>query len=455
MSKVATVKPHASHKYRIRKFTALIFWLATVLATLSLIITSCVTMHFNSANNLARIASHLYKDPFTRIEFIDTFSGRHRLVFADEDVTEYFYSSDGDIFRREYKYSVSVNLVGQEIIKLLYGDSNVYDKLIVCYDQEGNVLLRASGSFQYKIAGRNIVGEVIESGSKLNVALIWIFVLSTTFVIICLIANWHIESEKIAAANKAVAKLRQQEEAKLLAKAELRHKTTLLHWETEMSNLGYSEIDSIFLKGQHIWIDDQNFYQAESYSNYALKYNAIAYADEILNSDGIQAENIPPQELSVMTIKLDHVQCYFREGDLQYTTEIFGGSSSGSSLTGAIVGGIVAGEVGAIIGSRSPTNEITSHTTTHDSRQTIIRFYSGDAIETLSYEGFGLYEYLLRKIPEKDLLCLQLKANDTFIAQSYHTNIHEKLRKLKELHDEGLISDADYENKKDLLLQSL
>ena len=150
---------------------------------------------------------------------------------------------------------------------------------------------------------------------------------------------------------------------------------------------------------------------------------------------------------------------------VEYTTRVSGGGGGGSSVGGAIVGGLIAGDAGAVIGSRKQTEAIKSEVVTHDSRKTIIRYYKDNQIFAITYSGFSVYEYLLTKIPEKDLLTIQLNANknSTSVKQVEESkkvvtvagNIKEKLETIKNLYDSGLITEEEYAKKKDDILSKI
>lgn len=110
-------------------------------------------------------------------------------------------------------------------------------------------------------------------------------------------------------------------------------------------------------------------------------------------------------------IRYDDIAYYEKTGDIQYTSKVSGGGGGGSSIKGAIVGGIIAGEAGAIIGSRNKINEVNTVVETHDTRQTVLYYKKDGGVHTLSVKGYAFYEYLLKHIPEKDLIYKSLMNN--------------------------------------------
>ena len=180
-----------------------------------------------------------------------------------------------------------------------------------------------------------------------------------------------------------------------------------------------------------------------------------SYIEHYILEDGDPSIKLLPVKHTA--IPVSDIQYFTKEGDVQYTSKISGGGGGGSSLSGAIVGGLIAGDAGAIIGSRKKINEIKTETQTIDSRKTVIRYYKEGAIKTLSFDGYEVYDYLLKKIPQKDLVTIQLSQGAQNIAPKLNsgTDIKKKLVDLKELHDSGLINDEEYETKRRELLSRI
>lgn len=221
-------------------------------------------------------------------------------------------------------------------------------------------------------------------------------------------------------------------------------------WKRYVEERGYSN-DSINLKsGNCFWIANGVMYEVTNSYKFIRSY-----------IDSFEIEH----KLGCEAIPVKDIQYFSKEGDVQYTTRVSGGGGGGSSVGGAIVGGLIAGDAGAVIGSRKQTEAIKSEVVTHDSRKTIIRYYKDNQIFAITYSGFSVYEYLLTKIPEKDLLTIQLNANknSTSVKQVEESkkvvtvagNIKEKLETIKNLYDSGLITEEEYAKKKDDILSKI
>lgn len=231
---------------------------------------------------------------------------------------------------------------------------------------------------------------------------------------------------------------KEKEREKIESKKQLLIKT----WNEKMEALGCNEEDSVrVLNKNWLWVANGNLYEAEDVDRFVKR---------CLNQD------LEKYAIEYSCISVSDIQCFSAEGDVQYTTRISGGGG-GSTITGAIVGGLLAGEAGAIVGSRKKVNEIKSESITHDSRNTLIRYYRENELLTISYDGFDVYNYLLKKMPEKDLLSMQLKGTDKQkeSAENSLSDIEEKMLTIKRLYEAGLISKEEFEEKRTELLTQI
>ena len=244
---------------------------------------------------------------------------------------------------------------------------------------------------------------------------------------------------------------KEKERNLLIQKKAEKEQTLQNEWNQCVSGMGYNENDVIRVSfGNLVWVAKEKFCEAENSKDYVHRY--------------LEADK-PEHKIQIEEIPVKDIQYFSKEGDVQYTTRVFGGGGGGSSVGGAIVGGLIAGDAGVVIGSRKQTEAIKSEVVTHDSRKTIIRYYKENQIFAITYSGFSVYEYLLTKIPEKDLLTIQLNANknSTSVKQVEESkkvitaagNIKEKLETIKNLYDSGLITEEEYAKKKDDILSKI
>lgn len=164
-------------------------------------------------------------------------------------------------------------------------------------------------------------------------------------------------------------------------------------------------------------------------------------------------ERLVAKDLIYKAIPVENIQYFAKDGDVKYTTKISGGGGGGSSITGAIVGGLVAGEAGAIIGSRQKINPITSTTETHSTTKTILKYFDGESLAVLTFKGHSMYNYLLSKMPEKDISSVQVQQAQ--LNQASSDDVKQKLITLKGLFEEGLIDETEYNQKKKEIINQI
>lgn len=225
-----------------------------------------------------------------------------------------------------------------------------------------------------------------------------------------------------------------------------------------LESLGYETIT--YDKDNEIWIANENLY----------KVNLIRLIYSCKNNLEMDDSQVIEKFNCFTIIPIDQIIYFYKDGDVQYATQVSGGGGGGSSLTGALVGGLIAGETGAIIGSRRKNEEIKSTIVkAHDDRAVVVRYKENDSIKVLSYldKDFKIYDYLLKKIPEKDLLTIQmnqtLTSNNAVSAEenvsddigSKNQDISERLQKLQNLYDSRLITESEYASKRQDILDSL
>ena len=191
---------------------------------------------------------------------------------------------------------------------------------------------------------------------------------------------------------------------------------------------------------------DGVLYQFEREYAYIERYNL---QDKVTCKNDV--DHLAAADLMYCAIPLGNIQYFSKDGDVKYTTSVSGGGGGGSSVFGAIVGGVIAGEAGAIIGSRQKVAPITTKTTTHNSTKTILKYIDGTELRTLIFFGHGMYYYLLKTIPEKDLASVQLQA----VPKTDSIDVKQKLTMLKDLYEDGLIGEAEYNQKKQEIISQL
>lgn len=148
-------------------------------------------------------------------------------------------------------------------------------------------------------------------------------------------------------------------------------------------------------------------------------------------------------------IHLSNIHYFYRDGEVYTETKVSGGGNTGPNIGGAIVGGIIAGPAGAIIGGQNKRQPIKSETIRHDERKTVLVYNKGK-LEFAPED----YAVLMKLIPDKELSVVQQKrALESH--QSKQPSVEDKLRKLKALHDDELLTDEEFEEKRKKLVEEL
>ncbi|AKA44175.1 hypothetical protein [Paenibacillus polymyxa] len=167
-------------------------------------------------------------------------------------------------------------------------------------------------------------------------------------------------------------------------------------------------------------------------------------------------------KIELVRVPLVDVEYYTTHGDFYTETTVSGGDGGGVSVTGAVVGSMLGsamggktmGAAGAVIGSRKKVNAVKSETMLHDTRVTML-FYN-DAGETRSLKfRYEDYDTFYRLLPDKSYEAHVFRHMNGAITKESHETIGEKLKMLKKLADEELISPQEFETSKKALLDKM
>lgn len=134
---------------------------------------------------------------------------------------------------------------------------------------------------------------------------------------------------------------------------------------------------------------------------------------------------------------------YFKiEGDLQYTASVNGG---GVNLGGAVAGAVIAGAAGAIVGSR---NAVSSETVKHDNRAFVLAF-DGDKDFIVKENVLEYYNAFMKLVPQKEVSVYMKSSIPDASVEKIDSN---ELVKMKELLDQGIITQEEFDTKKKQIL---
>lgn len=202
----------------------------------------------------------------------------------------------------------------------------------------------------------------------------------------------------------------------------------------------FDEEENYFSVPQYLWIENDclNLFPMSKY--YIQMHTSSMHKPDI-------------SKLHIKSIPIDNI-LYFEEiGELRKYTTVSGG---GSSLKGALVGYVLADDIGAIIGSRKP---IETRVVSEDDRK-IELIYKNDKGEISNLEfAHNAYEVLKEIIPSKELRRIAGLNISSNIANGIDTpksiTVKEKLKQLNDLKTEGLITDVEFSEQKQKILDSL
>ncbi len=154
-------------------------------------------------------------------------------------------------------------------------------------------------------------------------------------------------------------------------------------------------------------------------------------------------------------IKYDDIAFHFNAGELHTENKIEGGGGGGADLGGAAVGGLFFGGAGAIIGSQKKIDPVTSKMLVHDKRETVIKYLENDQELFMKFKLDTMHK-ITSLIPHKQI-------NQVFKPEEVKSGkkinqketIDNRLRKLKKLWEEELITDNEYAEKKSEIFKDI
>lgn len=163
------------------------------------------------------------------------------------------------------------------------------------------------------------------------------------------------------------------------------------------------------------------------------------------------------ERIQLYKIPIEKIEYFKTNGEVFRETKISGGGGGGSSIGGAVAGAVIAGGAGAIIGSRKKVEPIKSELVTHDSRQTFINYFIDNRRHQV-YFNYNNFDVFNKLIPEKSFEIVNTvrtnKVLNKALNGSMPENITAKIKELAKLHDEGILTDEEFsEKKKELLAQ--
>ena len=181
---------------------------------------------------------------------------------------------------------------------------------------------------------------------------------------------------------------------------------------------------------------------------YCWQENDILYifpTEEHITEKHITYANLP-EDIRIIIINRAEIQHYKLAGQERAETKVQS-TNDGVNVKGAIVGGIIGGDAGAIIGSQHNKGRIYSYSEHFDERYVEIYYQQNGSTYKLKLSAKA-YSLLEQWFPEKDYEYV-VSANQTVVNTS---DRFDEIKKYKELLDNGIISNEEFEIKKKELL---
>ncbi len=245
--------------------------------------------------------------------------------------------------------------------------------------------------------------------------------------------------------------------------------------------------------------DCYNFHIAEQKNPYYelqsgdMQFCGI-YIDKDRNLNFLKIDGIHREE-SNGCIPYEMIHYYEKAGSVHYTSEIhgecttFGGSISGATIsaTASVLGGLFLGPMGMAAGAmltHQPSRvelpnrsfHISSGSHKIDDRSVILNYYSDTRQQLIDIElPAGIYNFLQTHLPEKKYgIVLELEKRKAIREQEQWENtgickeaypaigqnedmrtFENRIKKLKILYDNGILSEEEFRNEKNRILSEL
>lgn len=158
-------------------------------------------------------------------------------------------------------------------------------------------------------------------------------------------------------------------------------------------------------------------------------------------------------DLEMFIIPFDNIEYFTKNGDVSYVNKVENVGKN-ISLSGTIVGGVIGGAAGAIIGSHKDANQLVNKTVSYDDCRVFI-YYRNEAQDNLTVaevESRSFYTKIVHILPEKDYN--QIILNNSLKSTS-EQDIQTRFDKLEQLYNNGIITEDEYQTKRNALLESI
>ncbi len=219
-------------------------------------------------------------------------------------------------------------------------------------------------------------------------------------------------------------------------------KLGIVKCDTQVTLIDKNQYDFESHIPQYLWITDGSFNMFPMSKYYKENQTSASCKPDV-------------SILKLISISVDSILYFEEVGELRKHTKVSGG---GTSLKGALVGYAIAGDIGALIGSRSSIEtEIVSE---DDRRIELIYKNQDENICNLEFTH-DAYHVLKKLIPSKEFrriirsnMSQEANESNNLDNQDFE-NVKKRLKQLNELQNEGLISEEEFLERKNDILNSL
>lgn len=174
----------------------------------------------------------------------------------------------------------------------------------------------------------------------------------------------------------------------------------------------------------YVWLKDETLYLFPVFSNIIFENSVGARSEYGLSSSDFVLKSIP----------IDKIMFYRQIGSVYTTTTGSGGESAFSPITGF----------------HGKINPIKIESQVHDERTTQLFYDDGTRDQVMIFQDKDYY--VLRKLlPQKDYQVVTISE----ATNNQPEDEYQRLEKLNKLHKSGLISDEDYQKKKEEILNNI
>lgn len=149
---------------------------------------------------------------------------------------------------------------------------------------------------------------------------------------------------------------------------------------------------------------------------------------------------------NIIFMEYDKIKYFTKDGTVSYTNEVINDDKK-IAVSGRVVGEFVRSEIDA--------PKMKNITVKHDEVHTYIYLEKDNEVKAVEIKGNEFYQNILQLMPEKEYEYILHDMQKSSENTTDYSNIKTHLKELKSMFEEGLITEAEYNNKKQELLSKM